>query len=80
MTNLIILEEERLPFREGWRTPTAQINGFIMADAVLQEALATPEKSVYFNEAPPSNTDTTYDIPTCEKKSSVRRRSRTLSR
>jgi len=40
----ILFEEERLPFREGWRTPTTQISGFSIASDVLQLALHTPEK------------------------------------
>ena len=56
--------EERLPFREGWRPPTNVTNGFAIAEDVLLLALATPEKSVYFGEAPPNNGDTTHDIPT----------------
>ncbi len=41
---IIIIEEERLPFKEGWRTPKTQISGFSIASDVLQLALLTPEK------------------------------------
>lgn len=37
-------EQERLPFLEGWRTPTTQIDGRLIAGDVLQLALLTPEK------------------------------------
>jgi hypothetical protein len=41
---LFIAEEERLPFKEGWRPPKTQISGFSIAGDVLQLALHTPEK------------------------------------
>jgi len=56
-------EEERLPFLEGWRPPTEQVTGFLMADFVLREALATPEKASWFGETPRDNF-TTHDVPT----------------
>lgn len=37
-------EQERLPFLEGWRTPTTQIDGRLIAGDVLQLALLTSEK------------------------------------
>lgn len=37
-------EQERLPFKEGWRTPTTQIDGRAIASDTLQLALLTPEK------------------------------------
>lgn len=39
-----MIEQERLPFLEGWRTPTTQIDGRLIAGDVLQLALVTPEK------------------------------------
>jgi len=75
----MIVEEERLPFLEGWRPPANVTNGFFIAEDVMLLALATPEKSVFFNEAPPKNADTTHDIPTCGKeKLSARHRPRTI--
>lgn len=44
MTNPNWTEQERLPFLEGWRTPTTQIDGRLIAGDVLQLALVTPEK------------------------------------
>lgn len=58
-----MIEEERLRFKEGWRPPTNVTDGFVIAENVLLLALATPEKSTFLNEAPPSNGDTTRDIP-----------------
>ncbi|KAH7136182.1 Peroxidase, family 2-domain-containing protein [Dendryphion nanum] len=64
----ILFEQERLPFREGWRPPTEQVTGFLMADFVLREALATPEKTLWFGEKPKDH-HTTHDIPTkCKDK------------
>ncbi|KAI9788917.1 MAG: hypothetical protein M1816_006482 [Peltula sp. TS41687] len=63
----ILFEQERLPFREGWRTPKERVTGFLMADYVLREALATPEKTLWFGETP-TDDQTTHDIPTkCKK-------------
>ncbi|CAI6331161.1 unnamed protein product [Periconia digitata] len=59
----ILFEQERLPFLEGWRPPTEQVTGFLMADFVLREALATPEKTSWFGETPQDNA-TTHDVPT----------------
>jgi len=39
------LEQERLPYNEGWRPPRQQINGLTLVTTVLQLALATPEKT-----------------------------------
>jgi hypothetical protein len=36
--------EERLPIREGWK-PINRIDGFSIAQAVLQISLLTPEKA-----------------------------------
>lgn len=41
----IFFEQERLPYNEGWRPPKQQINGLTLVTAVLQLALATPEKT-----------------------------------
>ncbi|KAF2488936.1 Cloroperoxidase [Lophium mytilinum] len=41
-----LFEEERLPFKEGWRPPKAQINGASLANTILQLALATPAQNV----------------------------------
>jgi hypothetical protein len=38
-----VLEEERMPWKEGWR-PINRIDGFSIAQTVLQIALRTPEK------------------------------------
>lgn len=38
------LEQERLPFNEGWRPPKTELSGFSMASDVLELALRTPEK------------------------------------
>lgn len=46
----MVIEQERLPFKEGWRTPKTQISGFSLASDVLQLALATPEKTVDFGD------------------------------
>ena len=68
-TNLTTIEQERLPFLEGWRPPTQVTNGFAMAEDVMLLALATPEKSLYFNEIPPAGSNsTTYDVPVCYNK------------
>ncbi|KAF2741403.1 Cloroperoxidase [Polyplosphaeria fusca] len=40
----IFFEQERLPFWEGWRTPSQQISGMSIAQDILQLALATGEK------------------------------------
>jgi hypothetical protein len=40
----IVSGEERLPFREGWR-PVNHIDGFSVAQAVLQISMLTPEAS-----------------------------------
>lgn len=61
----MMIEQERLPFLEGWRPPTAVINGFGFAQAVLALALATPEKTLFFGEEPPP---TTHDVLPCEEK------------
>jgi hypothetical protein len=39
------LEQERLPYSEGWRPPWQQIDGLTLVTTVLQLALATPEKT-----------------------------------
>jgi len=39
-----LLDEERLPAREGWRAP-ASINGLSTASVILQLAMATDEKA-----------------------------------
>lgn len=39
------LEQERLPYSEGWRPPRQQINSLTLVTTVLQLALATPEKT-----------------------------------
>ena len=44
VTNPNLIEQERLPFLEGWRTPTTQIDGRLIASDTLQLALLTPEK------------------------------------
>ncbi|KAF2802917.1 Cloroperoxidase [Mytilinidion resinicola] len=41
-----LFEEERLPYKEGWRPPKAQINGASLASTILQLALATPAQNV----------------------------------
>ncbi|OCL07966.1 Cloroperoxidase [Glonium stellatum] len=45
----IFFEQERLPYKEGWQPPKNQINGFVVAQTVLQLALATPEKTYSTN-------------------------------
>jgi hypothetical protein len=39
-----VSEEERLPIKEGWR-PVNRIDGFSIAQTVLQISLLTPEKA-----------------------------------
>lgn len=36
-------EQERLPYKEGWRPPKTEISGFSMASDVLELSLRTPE-------------------------------------
>ncbi|KAF2192739.1 Cloroperoxidase [Zopfia rhizophila CBS 207.26] len=40
----VFFEQERLPYKEGWRTPPVVIEGFTLAKDILQLALSTPEK------------------------------------
>ncbi|VBB75842.1 Putative aromatic peroxygenase involved in aflatoxin biosynthesis orthologous to A. nidulans stcC, member of the aflatoxin cluster [Podospora comata] len=40
----ILFEQERLPYKEGWRPPTNELSGFSLASEVLELALITPEK------------------------------------
>jgi hypothetical protein len=56
----ILFEEERLPYKEGWRPPTQQINALTLASTVLQLALATPEKTFPYS-VPGFNTTDTVD-------------------
>lgn len=58
-------EEERLPFREGWRPPTTQVNGLAITQGVLEVALATPEKSLWCGWGGKPANQTTFDIPGC---------------
>jgi hypothetical protein len=40
----VVSGEERLPVKEGWK-PVNRIDGFSIAQAVLQISLHTPEKA-----------------------------------
>jgi hypothetical protein len=40
----VTAEQERLPFREGWR-PVNRLDGFALALNILQLAMFTPEKA-----------------------------------
>lgn len=42
--NMSSSEQERLPYKEGWRPPTNELSGFSLASEVLELALITPEK------------------------------------
>lgn len=44
------IEEERLPFAEGWKRPEKLFEGFALTDTVLKLALATPEKTISTGE------------------------------
>jgi hypothetical protein len=46
----INVEEQRLPFNEGWRPPSTEISGFSLAGDVLQLALNTDEKYPFTTE------------------------------
>lgn len=50
MTNVSAAEQERLPFIEGWRTPTTRIDGRLVAQDTLQLALLTPEKRCQYGD------------------------------
>jgi len=64
-TDTLSTEQERLPYKEGWRPPKEQVTGFVMAQEVMELALATPEKTVWWGEGKPPGKQTTYDIPQC---------------
>lgn len=40
-----MIEQERLPWNEGWRPTTNRIDGLSTAQVTLQLALNTPEKA-----------------------------------
>jgi hypothetical protein len=45
-----LIEQERLPYAEGWRRPKEKFDGFVQTNTVLRLALATPEKTSWSDE------------------------------
>ncbi|KAH9435989.1 hypothetical protein MCOR02_004899 [Pyricularia oryzae] len=53
----IFFKEQRIPYREGWRRPTAETTGLSLASDILELALRTPENM--------GTNDRTVDVPEC---------------